>query len=150
MRLKIIRDATSDEGTLGAGSLDVGYWQFLELPWRNNATGLSCIPAGLYTARAVLSPHLGRVVYRFDNVPGRDAVEMHPANWAGDVTLGWHSDLKGCCAPGEKRAVLVPPDTGKPQQAIVSSAKALDEILAITQGQPLEIEFVWGCPNPEV
>jgi hypothetical protein len=51
------------------------------------------IPAGTYRVLLYESPHFGREVPLID-VPGRDYIEIHFANWA--------SQLKGCIAVGEE------------------------------------------------
>ncbi|HEX6462802.1 MAG TPA: DUF5675 family protein [Vicinamibacterales bacterium] len=66
-----------------------------ELPWRDNAPDISCIPAGTYTAERYLSPDHGYVVFRLIDVPGRGYIELHigclPAR-----------DSKGCILLGSK------------------------------------------------
>ena len=63
----------------------------IELPWRQNAARISCIPEGVYGLRK-------RYSLRFDwhfeitGVPGRSAILLHPANNA-------ELELKGCIAP---------------------------------------------------
>lgn len=141
-RLVIQREPSTDEGTFGVGVLNEneGQWQFIELPWRDNACDISCVPAGVYTARVFHSQHFQRDVYRLEGVPGREDVEMHPANFAGDVSKGWQSDLRGCCAPGMERGHLYN-KAGHYQAAVLQSARAMEEILAATGGEPIEIEF---------
>lgn len=143
-RLTIQREPDTDEGTFGTGSFPGSdTWQFLELPWRDNAQGLSRIEAGVYVAD-LLEPdqtHFHRHIYRLRDVPDRTDVEMHPANFAGDVTKGFHSELKGCCAPGFSRGELPTPD-GKVQKAVLHSGIALDAIIEFAGSDPIEIEFV--------
>jgi len=40
----------------------------LELPWRENATGISCIPAGHYTAKRRFSPEHRLDVFEIEHV----------------------------------------------------------------------------------
>jgi hypothetical protein len=148
-RLTAIRDETGDEGTFSLGMLTeggqrLGWWNFIELPWRDNAPERSCIPPGTYTARVVDSEHFHRKVYALEGVPGRAAIEMHPGNFAGDVALGFHSDLKGCMAPGTARSELLAP-SGVMQKAVLNSAQALDELLVATGGEPIEIVISWDA-----
>jgi hypothetical protein len=70
----------------------------LELPWRDNTPKLSCIPVGTYTLRWKRSPSKG-MCYEVLHVPGRGNVLIHSANFAGDVTKGFQSELQGCIAP---------------------------------------------------
>jgi len=63
----------------------------LELPWKNNSTNISCIPAGKY-----------RVIKRFSdqyqhhfhvlNVPGRSMILIHTGNF--------YTQTKGCILVG--------------------------------------------------
>ncbi len=146
-RLVITREASTDEGTFSKGVLDSDLtWDFVELPWKNNEQGLSCVPAGEYTARIVHSKHFGRPVYLLEGVPDRDAIEIHPANWGGDIELGYHSDLKGCAAPGTERGILVTPE-GKLQQAVMHSGLALDQLMEAA-GETLSIKFTWIGGEP--
>lgn len=63
----------------------------IELPWRQNARRISCIPEGTYVLRKRYS---ARFKWHFEvvGVPGRSAILLHPANDAG-------RELKGCIAP---------------------------------------------------
>lgn len=148
-RLTITRDETGDEGTFSVGILTdgdraLGQWQFVELPWRNNEPGISCIPEGVYRAHVIQSPHFARAVYLLEDVPGRDLIELHPANWGGDRSKGFHSDLRGCASPGMYRTVLTPPHHERPQAAVTGSCHALDLLMEATAQEPIEIEFRWA------
>lgn len=141
MNLDIYREPSTDQGTFGRAELNGGKdgeWMSVELPWRNNAPQKSCIPAGSYEAEIMDSPKHGRV-YMLKNVPGRADVEIHSANWAGNVDLGWHSDLLGCIALGVTKGTLTPKDTGRPQAAILSSSVAMNELMSATGGQPITV-----------
>lgn len=63
----------------------------IELPWRENARRISCIPEGTYRIHKRFS---ARFQWHFEiaGVPGRSAILMHPAN---DATR----ELQGCIAP---------------------------------------------------
>ena len=93
----LIRQRSTKSGTPGTLILkDWRSYRTIELPWRNNERRVSCIPAG--------GPYLLRVRQpweseRFDyphilvmDVPGREAILFHGANWA--------RQLLGCTAPG--------------------------------------------------
>ena len=64
----------------------------LELPWRNNARGRSCIPAGTYQASLYDSPRHGIVVL-LDDVPGRSMIEIHAGNYT--------TQIEGCILVGD-------------------------------------------------
>ena len=73
----------------------------IELPWKDNQTGVSCIPEGRYALVKRYSQkfhwHL-----QLSAVPGRDAILIHPANNA-------LMELRGCIAPV---SVLTAPGIG--------------------------------------
>lgn len=88
-----------------------------ELPWRNNLPNVSCIPSGFYDVVWALSPAHGWC-YHVIKVPERTDVEIHKANFCGDVSRGFRSDLKGCITLG----TAVGPMNG--QTAVLSSWQA--------------------------
>lgn len=63
----------------------------IELPWRDNRKGKSCIPEGRYRLQDRWSPHLGQHI-QVMNVPDRSLILIHPANDA-------KKELRGCIAP---------------------------------------------------
>jgi hypothetical protein len=63
----------------------------IELPWKENASQISCIPEGQYELRKRYSPKFGWHFLLMD-VPGRELILIHPANNA-------LKELKGCIAP---------------------------------------------------
>ena len=63
----------------------------IELPWKNNLAGVSCIPEGRYELAKRWSPRFGRHL-QIMHVSGRELILMHPANEA-------LRELKGCIAP---------------------------------------------------
>jgi hypothetical protein len=110
-----------------------------ELPWRNNARQLSCIPPGVYTCAMVNSPRFG-LVYGVGNVPGRSHVLIHAANLGGDTTQGWETQLHGCIAPAEKLGAIRIP-SGRMQRAGLVSRPALRRFMAWAGGQPFTLEI---------
>ena len=63
----------------------------IELPWKDNLPGISCIPEGKYMLLIRSSARFGVHMYLSD-VPGRELILIHPANNA-------LKQLKGCIAP---------------------------------------------------
>jgi hypothetical protein len=63
----------------------------IELPWKDNHTGVSCIPEGRYALAKRGSRKFGAHL-RLMDVPGRSDILIHPANDA-------LQELKGCIAP---------------------------------------------------
>lgn len=92
----------------------------LELPDKDNAPEISCIPEGIYPYVKFNSPHLG-LVLRLENVPGRSLIDAHAANTV--------LDLHGCIGSGLTRGTLV--IGGKVYPAVLSSRAAMVKLLAI-------------------
>lgn len=136
----LTRGPSTDQGTFGELVLDGGpALKSVELPWRNNATGASCIPVGRYRCELVNSPRFGRV-YEVRDVPGRTNILIHAANFAGDKALGWHSELLGCIAPARRVDALTNP-TGLVQRAGLESRPALAALMAWAGGLPFSLEI---------
>lgn len=97
MRLTIQRDSTSPAAP-GRLSIDgVPECDSLELPWKDNKSQVSCVPAGTYRLAWEGSPRLKRPTLRLKEVPGRWGILIHPANHT------W--ELRGCLALGKRLAV---------------------------------------------
>lgn len=64
----------------------------VEQLWVDNKRGISCVPCGRYLVRATYSPRFGRKMYLLLDVPHRDGIRIHPANWP--------MQLNGCIALG--------------------------------------------------
>ena len=103
---------------------------FLELPWRNNEIGKSCIPEGVYI---VDRDHTGKHRwYKFRNeetVP-RTYIEIHPAN---KVT-----QLEGCLAPcfdikgGDKTSAPIAVDSIKAMKELIECFDEDSWVLKLT------------------
>lgn len=95
------REKSKDEGTFGVVSVEAGAFTCVsgELPWRDNAIGISCIPAGTYPCTYRNSPSHG-MCYHVENVLGRTDVEIHSANFVGALDKGYKCQLLGCIALG--------------------------------------------------
>lgn len=147
--LTLIRDETGDEGTFSIGTLTagdnkLGFWDWIELPWRDNRAGVSCIPPGLYMAHLSHSGHFNRDVYVLEGVPDRSYIELHPANWAGDREAGFYSDLRGCAAPGLARGLLTAPGGVEPQRAILQSQRAFQQFMDACDNDDIEVHILWA------
>jgi hypothetical protein len=66
----------------------------LELPWKNNANYVSCIPEGRYRVKKRWSKKY-KNHFHILNVPGRDYILIHEANYV--------FQLLGCIAVGDRR-----------------------------------------------
>ena len=139
----IHRGENTDEGTFSSGVINGVVFNVLELPDRANQTGISRIPAGTYRTEKIMSPHFNQMVFRLLEVPGREDVEIHPANFAGDESLGWFSDLRGCITVGLGVGVLRNPE-GKVQHAVTSSKLAFAKLMDMVGNSDLIIEITEG------
>lgn len=99
----------------------------LELPWKNNERGVSCIPEGVYPVIKHNSPKFGSCLW-VREVPNRSEILMHKANYVGSNNpKTGKSDLLGCIAPGSAHTDI----NGDGLRDIVSSGKTMDRILAV-------------------
>jgi len=136
----LVRYYTGDQGTVGkllAPAADVEVWM-LELPDRQNRTGLSRIPAGEYTCVPYNSPKFGRV-WLVKNVPGRSAVLIHKGNLAGEITKGFKTQSRGCLLPA-----WVIGKMGN-QLAGLNSTRAFTEIKNKIGEKPFTLKIVDLC-----
>lgn len=95
----------SDQGTRGMLIADGFACHTLELPWRENARSISCIPAGEYPVEIRISPKYGEI-YWVKDVPKRTYILIHSGNWAGDTSKGYKSHVNGCILLGKDRGIL--------------------------------------------
>lgn len=91
MEIKMIRNYLEDgtNGTLWIDGELICYT--IELPWRDNRHGISCIPEGTYQLSSRSNRKFGKHFELLD-VENRANILMHPANKA-------LTELKGCIAP---------------------------------------------------
>lgn len=112
---RIWQDEKSTVGTLTNEKGPV-CWA-VELPWRENLSGISCIPAGTYPLTIRYTPtrkdHL-----LISDVPKRSGILIHIANNA--------TELRGCIGPG-----LGVYDWSSSGWGVQSSALALQRILKL-------------------
>ena len=98
----------------------------MELPWKNNSPGESCIPTGEYTCRR--DTEGAHKYYRLEKVPGRSHIEIHPANYP--------HQLKGCIALGER----VSTDC----KSLIMSATAMQNLMEHTGGADFTLKIVYA------
>lgn len=117
-KLTLKRINSSSECVLGVLELDdKEVCKTLELPWRDNQKGISCIPAGEYKLSPYPSSRFGEV-YIVNDVPNRTGILIHTGNTADDI--------EGCILVGNAHAKL----NGK--KAVLNSKqtfKVLKELL---------------------
>lgn len=108
----------------------------LELPWKDNQHDISCIPAGTYTFIPFNSPKHKAWVWKAVNVPLRDDIEIHIANFASNCVFHGerrHSELLGCIAPGFGRDLTVP--------MLTDSGNAMKYLLTVISGKAFDLEI---------
>lgn len=91
-RSKRLSNENATVGVLFDDTLDE-LCKILELPWKDNKKGVSCIPAGKYRVIRHNAPSKGPSFW-IQNVPKRSEILIHVANHT--------SELRGCLAPGER------------------------------------------------
>ena len=124
---------SSDEGTFGkfvAGRLRLISG---ELPWRDNASNVSCIPAGTYRCLFTPSLRFRRSLYLVDGVAGRGGIRFHSANLMGAAP--YRSQLNGCIALGQKLGWI------DGQKALLVSAPAIRRFEEHFAGRPFTLEI---------
>jgi len=120
--MRLIRDDQDTVRTLGAmfdGEDRIA--ETLELPWRDNRRGVSCIPEGTYECKLAHSPSRGYDVYWLQDVPGRKDVQIHIGNFP--------KDIRGCILVGEER--------GKDQ--VAHSKRAFDKFMERMGGKDFQL-----------
>ncbi len=135
------RGEEGDWGTKGYWIvLDTGWHcDTLELPNRGNMPGISRIPVGGYSCSLIWSQHFQQMLYQVNDVPGRQNVEIHWGNWAGDQAKGLKSDVRGCCLMGREYGYLKPyPD----QLAIMNSRATVQDFIDQMQGKPFTLQII--------
>ncbi len=137
--VRIVRAPSTDMGTFGVMTFGAHNCRTTELPWRGNRPQKSCIPPGTYLCAMVQSPRFGSV-YGVANVPGRSAVLIHSANFGGDESLGYTTQLQGCIAPCERVGVMRG-NAQKMQTAGLVSRPALNRFMAWAGGKPFILEI---------
>lgn len=140
LELLLLRYENSDHGTFGVMTLPDGQQlHSLELPWRNNLSNRSCIPEGRYRCILTWSPRFGRMMWLVNGVVGRLGIRIHPANLAGDVELGWKSQLNGCIAFGF-RLGRMQIDDGRWQRSLFTSRPAVRQFEDAVKTSPFLLE----------
>jgi len=124
----------SNQGTLGMIYYDGFKCYTLELPWKENARNVSCIPKGSYEVKMRLSPKYGQA-YWVSDVPDRSFILIHSGNWAGDKSKGFKTHVNGCILLGQKRGLLLS------QLAVLNSRITVKRFMRKLQFQPFTLDI---------
>lgn len=164
--LLIIRKQKTDgQGVFGTAfayptqeSSDVDFtWDSGELKWTDldhngvRDTSVSCIPQGSFLAKKTYShkrstPEKPVYVYELQNVPGAVAVQLHPANFFGDVSRGFVAQVEGCIGLGKGRGLLQN-EKGNMQEAILNSKEAIKEFDDWANGEDIMVRITEQFPG---
>jgi hypothetical protein len=138
LKAHLTRFESSDQGTFGRLEIDGRPEKFFtgELPWRENASNLSCIPAGAYRCVLTYSSRFKRHLYLVAPVIGRAGIRIHAANLMGDSTLGLKCQLNGCLALGERMGTI------DGQKAVLLSQPAIRKFQDLMGGDPFDLEVI--------
>jgi len=110
----------------------------IELPWRNNERQVSCIPEGKYKVVYRESQKYPRH-YHLLNVPNRDFILIHQANFAGSPNPRTRKpDLLGCIGVGSGYADL----NGDRIVELTRSKVTLDKMLAVIGKRSFTLDIV--------
>lgn len=131
----LYRTETGDHGTFGIWVADGLSCFTAELPWRENAVGLSCIPAGRYEVRVRRSPRYG-AIYHVTNVEGRTWILAHWGNLAGDVQKGFKTHVQGCILLGSALGFI------SKQRAVLNSRLTVKKFMRHMNNQPFMLTVV--------
>jgi len=144
MQLVLDREASDLEGTYGTLKLPDGtVFQTLELPWKNNAARVSCIPTGVYKCARRQTTSFG-YAYEVYGVPGRSAILIHAGNSAGSAEHGKKADSQGCILLGMGRG------RSGTQKTITNSQAAMKLFYEKMAGRPFQMAIIGGmaCIDP--
>jgi hypothetical protein len=144
--ITLTRHEYGEQGTRGRLVLPDG-WECLtiELPWRGNRVGKSCVPEGVYDLALRRSGVVERTTngdylegWEVTGVPGRTYIMVHVANVP--------SELAGCIAVGQRPSTM----WGLP--AVSNSQRTFDvlmERLATRSAWVIDIRHADGVEAPQ-
>lgn len=123
----ILRLPSREWGTLGRlVDRETGFplCDTLELPWRDNAIGRSCIPSGEYTVTLSKSPKFGRMLYLVEGTAPRSGIRFHSGNII--------QQIDGCILPGifSPLVNITYKGVSYSQPGVTDSARTLSQLMA--------------------
>jgi hypothetical protein len=120
----LTRLKSGDDGTFGKIDVENTLFCTAELPSRGNKQDQSSIPAGVYKVSPQKSQKFGDC-YRLNDVPNRTGILIHAGNYAGDISKGYRSDVKGCIIIGDSFETL------HNQQIVANSRESFERFKSI-------------------
>jgi hypothetical protein len=156
MIVTIRRDKQQSWGTPGKLVTANGFvCDTLELPWRGNQRGMSCITPDSYNGWLWQSPTMKRTVVRLENKHGRQDCLVHSGNFAGDTLLDIDGDSRGgdlvtnvhgCTLVGLGFG-MIQNKNGDMQQGILHSKVELNELVEHLGTGTHTFIYIWneGC-----
>lgn len=145
MHAKLQRKEYSDKQVLGefklydADNNEIFSAASLELPWRNNESRVSCIPAGNYKAvrrssqKYPESYHVQEL--DADQVNGRSWILIHKGNY--------HTDILGCILLGEGHIDI----NGDGYKDVYSSGKVIKKLVETAGEEGFTLEITGAQPD---
>ena len=112
-----------------------------ELPDRDNASNISCIPPGDYAVKWTPSNRLKKFTYEVLGVPKRGGIRLHSSNLMGDASKGYVAQLRGCISLGEKIGSI------RRQKALLISRPAISTFETVLQRQTFLLRIVDQTPT---
>ena len=107
----------------------------LELPWRDNQRGLSCIPPDIYEVEIKYSQRYKKI-YWVLHVPGRDDILIHWGNLAGDIAMGFITHSAGCILYGKYFGFL------NGQIAVLLSKPTIRKFMSVMNFDPFRLQII--------
>jgi len=155
MKVLIRRAKSTPDGTPGRLTAEGGFaCDTLELPWKDNQRGISCIKPDSYIGWIWHSPSMQRPVIRLEDKHGRRDCLLHNGNFAGDTAIDQDQDgeadlvtqVHGCTLVGMGFGMVKRKD-GELQWGVLSSKDTLARLVNhLGAGQHTFI-YTWdaGC-----
>ena len=116
--MRLIRVSHTEDAVFGVllDFIGIPFAVTAELPWKGNLPQISCVPAGEYLCKRIISPKFGET-FEMQGVENRSHILFHK----GNIAL---QDSKGCILIGEQFELV----NGKP--GILQSGKGFSEFMA--------------------
>jgi hypothetical protein len=134
MNLTIDRIAYTPMGTFGRMTMPDGEILYtVEDPWRDNRTGESCIPEGVYRCVPRRFHRGGYDAIHVTGVPGRSLILFHVANS--------QNDIRGCIGPGESLGWV------HGQWAVTASRRAFGKLMRHYGGKDFTLTIRQFAPK---